>query len=194
MGSGSFADYRQNMAHLEALDGISSPDPSRPIALPRLDWSYLFYGLSKNLPVSRIAALALGAAVFLWLVREALRVNPPANLTTTALFLPPLVCLGSLGVYHHQYDACLFFAPALLAYFVLGRPRTITWPLLLVAPLLLMILLLPIGRVQGVLESLMGLPGVTLLKLTFPVAFTMALGGCLAILRDRLHAVSVTNG
>jgi hypothetical protein len=182
MGTGSFADYRQNMAQLEALNNISSPDPSRPIALPRLDWTYLFYGLSKNLPVSRIAGFALSAAVFFWLLREGLRARTPPNVTTTTLFLMPLVCLGSLCVYHHQYDACLFFAPALLAYLVLGSPRTPTWPALLLAPLLLMILLLPIGRVQGVLYGLFGLPGVTLLKLTFPTAFTLALAGSLTIL------------
>lgn len=187
MGGGSFSGYRQNIAILEALDNISSPDPWRPIALPRLDWFYLIYGLSSNLRLARVLALAISAIVFLWLLREAMRDRSRPTLTRSALFLAPFVCFGSLCVYHHQYDACLFFAPALLACFLWPRRRAHFWVYVLFAPLLLEILFLPIGRVQSVLQSAWGLFGVGVLKLSFPVVVTLALVGSLLTLR--LHDV-----
>jgi len=189
MGGGSFSGYRQNIAILEALDNISSPDPWRPIALPRLDWFYLIYGLSSNLRLARILALAISAVVLVWLVREAQRDQSSPTLTRSALFLGPLVCFGSLCVYHHQYDACLFFAPALLACLLWPRRRAHFWVYMLFAPLLLEILFLPIGRVQSILESAWGLVGVGVLKLSFPVVVTLALVGSLVILR--LHDVEL---
>ena len=77
MGAGSLAEYRRNVAHLETIGHISSPDPWRPIALPRLDWVYLFYGVTGSLSVSRIASLATSALVFGLLLREGLRVRTP---------------------------------------------------------------------------------------------------------------------
>jgi hypothetical protein len=179
MGPGAFAHYRRNIGELETLTHISSPDPWRPIALPRLDWVSLFYGITADLTFARIAALAVGAACFLWLAWYAWRHPRPRDLRTTAVFLGATTCLGSLGVYHHQYDAVLFFAPVLLGLLLFDPKYRLSY--LLIAPLTAMLLVLPIGKAQGVLASVMGLTGVGLLKLSFPVAFTLALVGCLLL-------------
>ena len=180
MGAGSFAHYRRSIGELETIGHISSPDPWRAIALPRLDWVSLFYGITGDLTFARAATLAAAAACFLWLAWCAWR-NPRLNdLKSTAVFLGATTCLGSLAVYHHQYDAILFFAPALLGA-LLFDPKD-RWGYLLIAPLMAMILVLPIGKAQDVLASLMGLTGVGLLKLSFPVAFTLALIGCLVLI------------
>jgi hypothetical protein len=182
MGPGSFAHYQRSIGDLEAIGHISSPDPWRPIALPRLDWVSLFYGITEDLTFARGAALAVTAACFLWLAWQALRTPRPHDLRTMAVFLGATTCLGSLAVYHHHYDAILFFAPALLG--VLLFDWNDRWGYVLIAPLTAMILLLPIGKAQAVLAGIMGLTGVGLLKLSFPVAFTLALVGCLLLIRN----------
>jgi Glycosyltransferase family 87 len=180
MGPGSFEHYQRSIHELETIGHISSPDPWRPIALPRLDWVSLFYGITADLTFARTAALAAAAACFLWLAWCALRNPRPYDLRATTAFLGATTCLGSLAVYHHQYDAILFFAPALLGALLFDAKDR--WGYLLIAPLLAMILVLPIGKAQDVLASLMGLTGVGLLKLSFPVAFTLALIGCLVLI------------
>jgi hypothetical protein len=186
LGPASFATYQHNVAALTDVGDINSPDLWRPVALPRLDWMPLLYSLTDNMPFARAAALALSAASALWLAWYGFRTRHESELRTTALFLGALVCLGSLGVYHHQYDAILVIAPALLV--ILsglrpdGRYDVKYW---LSAPLLLMILLLPIGKTQNVLQSALGLTGVGLLKMCFPVAFTLALISCVLLLRSQ---------
>jgi hypothetical protein len=180
MGGDAFAHYRRNIGELEQLGHISSPDPWRPIALPRLDWVSLFYGITENLTFARGAALATAAVCFLWLAWCAWRNPRPRDLRTTAVFLGATTCLGSLGVYHHQYDAILFFAPVLLGLLLFDRQYR--WGYALITPLTAMILVLPIGKAQTLLASILGLTGVGLLKLSFPVAFTLALGGCFLLI------------
>lgn len=183
MGPTAFADYRQNVGGLEAFGNINAPDPWNPLSLPRLDWTSLFFGMTGHLSLARVVSLGLSGLVALWLLREGLRVRDPLSLRSTALFLPPLVCLGSLCVYHHQYDAALFFAPAMLSAFVLGREQQPRWALYLALPLVAMILVLPIGFVQNLItNSPLGWRGVGLLKLSFPVAFSLALIGSLVVL------------
>ena len=182
MGSGALREYRQNVGQLEAFGNINAPDPWNPISLPRLDWTSLIYGLTANLKVAHLASLVLSALLALGLLWLGFRAANPKSLRTTALFLPPLVCLGSMCVYHHHYDACLFFAPALLAYFNLGDELRPKWALLLAAPLLLMILVLPIGVVQRLANDAFGVRGIGLLKLSFPIATNLMLAGSLALL------------
>jgi hypothetical protein len=135
------------------------------------------------LPASRIANLICAAAVALWLLREGLRTATPPSLPSTTLFLSALVCLGSLCVYHHQYDACLFFAPMLLVWFGAPSLRNPPWAVWLTLPFALIIAILPIGVVQHVIEATLGVHWVGLLKLSFPVAITLALAGSLVMLR-----------
>ena len=189
MGGGALATYRHNVAIFEALGvpgNINGPDPWLGVSLPRLDWVFLFYGVTGNLPLARLANLACSTLVALWLLREGLRVRGPLELSTAALFLTPLVCLGSLCVYHHQYDVALFFVPVLLTYFGPASLRKPSWALALGLPLALIVALLPIGAVQHVIEVTLGSHWVGLLKLTFPVALTLALAGSLVLLRRHL--------
>jgi hypothetical protein len=170
LGPDSFAGYRKNVAMLEDISQISSPDPWRPVALPRLDWVSLAYGFTGNLTLSRVISLTLGMAFSLWLFREWRRNSNALSPTNTALFLPALVCLSSCAMYHHQYDAIMFFAPAFIVWICLER--RITPAIVLCAPLLAMIVAL-------------GLFGVGLLKLSFPIAFTLALVGSMLNLSGR---------
>jgi hypothetical protein len=186
MGPDSFAAYQRSIRVLGNLSDINSPDLWRPVALPRLDWMPLFYTATANMTLANVVALALSGACFLWLAWQALRSPRPDELSTTALFLGALVCLGSLAVYHHQYDAILFFAPVLVALLADGvRIRRDDLRYWLAAPLLLMILLLPIGKAQAVMAGAVGLVGVAVVKLAFPVAFTLALVGCLLLISSR---------
>jgi hypothetical protein len=185
MGGNAFATYRHNVQVFEALNSvnINGPDPWLGVSLPRLDWVFLFYGVTRDLPASRIANLICAAAVALWLLREGLRTATPPSLPSTTLFLSALVCLGSLCVYHHQYDACLFFAPMLLVWFGAPSLRNPPWAVWLTLPFALIIAILPIGVVQHVIEATLGVHWVGLLKLSFPVAITLALAGSLVMLR-----------
>jgi hypothetical protein len=84
-------------------------------------------------------------------------------------------------VYHHQYDAILFFLPVLIGGLCFdGTVRVGMW---LTAPLLAIILLLPIGTAQVMLGNHFGMTGVAMVKLVFPIAFTLALIGCLLLIR-----------
>jgi len=183
MGTTAFNDYRQSVATLEAFGNINTPDPWNALSLPRLDWTYLFYGLSGNLTLAKLATLGLSGVVSLWLLKEGFFSRQPPTLQETTLFLAPLVCLGSLCVYHHQYDACMVFCPAILALLVFGKRPRPAWAGLMTLPLLTMILILPIGLAQRFASALLGPVGVGLLKLSFPIAFTAALIGSIAMLR-----------
>jgi Glycosyltransferase family 87 len=181
MGTGSFQSYQRSIAVLGELGNIDSPDLWQGFARPRLDWVALFYTLTGNLTVSRATALALTGACALWLMWFAFRCPRPDEPRTTAAFLGALVCLGSLGVYHHQYDLVVFFAPALLGLLLVHGQHLAAYAL--TVPLVAMMLVLPIGKAQDLLQRVVGLPGVGLLKLSFPVAITLALVGCLLLCR-----------
>jgi hypothetical protein len=177
MGTSSLAAYRRSVATFNDMASINSPNPWSLVSLPRLDWLSLFYGLSANLHVAQLMSLACSIVASLWLLRQFPRVRPPPNLLMTSMFLTPLLCLGSLAVYHHQYDLCLFFAPVLLVYFGPLQLRRPSWTVPLLMPLLVMIALLPIGAVQHAIQSIVGDRAVGVLKLAFPVAVTLAFFG-----------------
>jgi hypothetical protein len=184
MGAGAFGDYRRSVAAFEAVDdstNINSPNPWTPVSLPRLDWVNLFYGVTSNISFARAASLVSSALVALWIAREGLRAQRPFDLSTIGRFLAPLVCLGCLCVYHHQYDLCLFFAPLLLVIFdpALKKP---TWAIVLIWPLALIMLFMPIGTAEHIAETVLGFRGVGLLKLSFPASLSLALAGTLVVL------------
>jgi len=182
MGADALPDYRASVGKLEAFGDINSPDPWNVVSSPRLDWTSLLYGTTGNLPFARLGTLALTGLVCLWLLREGLRERAPRSLEATALFLPPLVILGCLCVYHHHYDSCLYFAPVLALYLVFGWQRLRNWGFFLLLPPLLLMLVLPFGKAQDLVNSVFGLRGVGLLKLSFPIAFSGALVGSLLLL------------
>ncbi len=192
MGRSSFHDYQASIGKLEALGDINSPDPWNLNTSPRMDWTSLFYGLSGNLPASRLATLALAGLVSLYLFVEALRIRDPLSVRSSALFLGPLVCLGSLCVYHHHYDSSLFFAPVLVLYFVFGWQHLKGLALWLLLPILAMMLVLPVGLAQTLANMVCGERGSGLIKLAFPVFFSLALAGSLLLLRNPPRGLSQT--
>jgi hypothetical protein len=103
-------------------------------------------------------------------------------------FLGPVVCLGSLCVYHHHYDANACFAPLLLL--GLLRPDVPRWTYLAWLPLAFVLLLLPLGIVENMLVRVVGGVGPPLLKLSFPVIVSLALAGSLASLKPQLKPTS----
>jgi hypothetical protein len=177
MGPDSIAEYRRSIAVLGGVGTIDSPDLWAGFARPRLDWVALFYSLTRDLTVARVTALTLAAACGLWLMWFALRRSRADDPQVTAPYLGALVCLGSLSVYHHQYDIVLFFAPLLLGVVLFDRRHLAAYSLTL--PLIVLMLFLPIGKAQEVLQRALGSTGPGLLKLSFPVATTLALAGCL---------------
>jgi hypothetical protein len=187
MGSLAYPAYRRSVADFDALGegNINSPDPWSVVARPRLDWVTLFYGIGHNLRAARLASLLCSAFVVTWLLRVALRRRARHTASGTSAFLAPLLCLGSLCVYHHHYDLCLFFAPLIIAVLGASDLRRPIWAVMLAMPLVAIILFLPIGPAQALAESLLGLRGVGLLKLAFPVALTLALVGSMGILGRR---------
>jgi hypothetical protein len=160
------------------------PDPWQAVSLPRLDWTYLFYGITLDFGLSQALTYLLSGIVGLFLLREMLRARDARSVQATNGFLAPMICLGCLAVYHHHYDLSLFFAPALLLLF----DRTLKyrdWTIALMMPLVLIILLLPVGRLQGMFALIDESRGPALVKLSFVVALSLALFGSLARLRNR---------
>jgi hypothetical protein len=185
-GQGALASFRENTAAFDSIalpHNINSPDPWQVFSSPRLDWVYLFYGASGNLPISKLLSLVCAGLVAAWLFWEGLRTRENPPLAVTTLFAAALVCLGSLCVYHHHYDACLLFAPLILIALGSDSVRKPSWALLLTLPLALMITIMPIGVLQSVIEASLGQHWIGLLKLSFPVCFTLSLWGLLVILR-----------
>jgi hypothetical protein len=111
MGAGSFAGYLHNIAGVESFGDINSPDPSEVYSIPRVDWIYLFYGLTRSSQFSRIACLLVAVLALLWLARDAVRLKAPFTLSELGLVLSALVCVGSAAVYHHHYDLLPFVVP-----------------------------------------------------------------------------------
>jgi hypothetical protein len=177
-GLAAVADYRLNIASMEAITDINTPDPWLPLSIARLDWIYLFYGLTQNLALARTLALALAASVALFLTQEAMRVRRAPNLETTAAFLAPLVYLTLLCVYHHHYDSSLVLVPLIL--FIFSEPgtapRTSRW---LAVPLLLLITLVPVATTQQLVVRCFGMSKMGVLNMLFPISTSLALAGSL---------------
>jgi hypothetical protein len=188
LGEGSIGDYIANIEGVDSLTNgtnINMPSPWAGISLPRTDWTFLLYGLTGNYGVARLWSLVGGALLALYLLFLGIRTREPHSRLTGAAFLGPLICLGTVCVYHHQYDLCLFVVPILIAYFCAKVTPIPSLTLVLTAPLVVMLLALPIGALQGWLESRFGPVGFAFLKLSFPIAVTLALFGLLVDLRQR---------
>lgn len=185
MGPGALGHYRLGMGVVEALDDINTPNPWLRISIPRLDWKYLLYGLVPDVTLAQLGSLALAAATSAWLAWFALKIwrkREPPSLELLTPFVAAVVCLGSLCVYHHQYDVCLFLVPVLMTLHGPTRrslPRA-AW--LLTLPLLVMMAILPIGKVQSVLVSSFPPSSIGLFNMSFPLSLSLALAGALTAL------------
>jgi hypothetical protein len=181
-GMSALHAYQHNIQGLELLDDINSPDPWRLVALPRLDWIFLLYGVTGNLPLARLGTLLLGAAVGLFLLWQVRRVRQP-ELTTTAVVLLVLVCLTNTVVYHHHYDVSLIAAPLVLWWAVSSRPVLPSRAIMLAVPLLVIVTFWPVATLHHFALDRFGPIGWGLMNLVYPVVTTLAMIGGLVMLR-----------
>jgi hypothetical protein len=180
-GLTAFHAYQHNISGLEAIDDINTPDPWRLISVPRLDWIYLFDGITRQLAVARLLTLVFAAATGAFLIWQMRRFRAPVAVETTAAFLGVLVCLANSVVYHHHYDISLIVAPALVWYFGAKRLREPRWANYLMLPLLLMAAFWPVAMMQHLVLRFLGPIGWGLMDLLFPLSVTAAMAGALAV-------------
>jgi hypothetical protein len=185
-GWSALSDYRSGISTLESFGTVNSPDPWDPQSSQRLDWPYLFNGLSGHLEASRMLAIVAFALVCAWLLRKSQYIQRPVSLDVTAAFLVPLVCLSVVCIYHHHYDIMPLLVPFLIMFarFDQVRPFRNRWAVCLIAPLLAMMALLPIAFGQRLAIELVGPVGQGLFNLLLPVATTLTLVGSLVIVRQ----------
>jgi len=188
-GRDALQGYRDNMKVVESLHQINTPDPWDPISIPRLDWTYLLNGLSGQLAASRALGMALSVATALWLAYAAWRVGRPPSLRALGAFLSAFVCLGTLAIYHHQYDVSLFVAPLLLLCLTPRELGESPWATRLLLPLAAIAALLPVGKVQQLLRSHFGDGAVGLMNVAFPIATSLALIGSVLLVQHYLQKV-----
>ena len=185
-GWSAVVDYRANVSAMEAIADINTPDPWFPHSIARLDWIYLFYGLSRNLVLARFAAALLTLVTALFIAREFLRLRTPPDLGTTTAFLAPLVYLTLLCVYHHHYDSSLVLVPVLLL--GLLTPKSLTRTSVgLALPLVVLITLVPVATTQHLIVRLFGESKMGVLNLLFPITTSLALVGSIIMLRDTVN-------
>jgi hypothetical protein len=185
-GAVALAAYRENVGRTEALDNLNTPDPWLAIGVPRLDWTYLFYGLGGNLQVARIGSYVVTALAGLWWLYEARRrARRPPDVTLVAIFSAPVICLSMLSVYHHHYDVALMIVPLLMS---LPRYRELRprWALPLLLPLIALMALLPTERSARFAVEHFGESARGIVHLMFPVSLTLTLIGTLIILHRYL--------
>jgi len=169
-------DYKMNIATVEALGDINTPDPWAPISVPRTDLSYLAFGVLRNLPLARtLAQLAcvVIAVVLIWL---AWRLGPHPTLRQAFGYLLVGTCLGAAAVYHHHYDWAVLIAPLLLGCLLQERSGLKRTDWLLLSPMCAMLAFLPIALAQRLLIDAFGSRGVVLLNFSFPVLTLVGIG------------------
>jgi Glycosyltransferase family 87 len=192
-GSAALGAYRTGLGRLESFGAVNSPDPWDPQSSPRLDWHYLFNGLSGHLQASRVLAYILFAVVCLWLVRRSRYIQPPVSIDqppisidVTVAFLVPLVCLSVLCIYHHHYDISPLWVPLIILFARLGeyRPGQNRWALSLMAPLIVMMAFLPIALGWQTAVRVIGPAGWGVFNMLLAAATTLMLVGSLLIVRQ----------
>jgi hypothetical protein len=172
-GSDAISAYRSNMAVVEAIDNINTPDPWVAFAPPRLDWSYLLFGLTRSLLASKVLAVATSAVLLVYLYVKAGRLSRPSGEFDPTYFMMPLVCLALLSVYHHHYDLVLATVPVLIAWLSAPERGPALRPYSL--PLLVIMAVVPIGVMQNLLGQRSSDLYIGLFHLAFPLALTLAL-------------------
>jgi hypothetical protein len=176
--------YRANIAIVERPNDINTADPFDLMSIPRLDWSYLLTGLTGHVSLARALSLALCVSMAAWIAYAALRTGVPKDLRTLAVFLCGFVSLGTVAVYHHQYDAALFVVPFLLLALTQARRKESHTGLWLMFPLALLVTLLPIARVEIFLIQQFGLVSVGYFNMAFPVTVTLTTLGSLLMIAE----------
>jgi hypothetical protein len=192
-GMAAFHDYRASLGLVEGFNDINTPDPWDPVSVPRIDLTYLVYGLTGKLGLAQAAAKVFALLVGLLLLLAALRAWKAPSLAHVAPYLLVSTCLGSAIVYHHHYDLVVVLAPLLLLALSRERPKLGPVAAWLLAPLWLMLVALPIGTTHDLLIRLFGDRACALLNLSMPIASLLALGVGLRLLWLELRAPSVVS-
>jgi hypothetical protein len=188
-GINAVHQYLTGMAGWEQLGTIDTPDPWDTQEIPRLDWTVLVDGVTRDVQLSHALGTVIAVLVALWLLKEFRWIGRPTSLSITAAFLAPLVLLSLESTYHHHYDACLMVIPIVI---FIGGWRELrlghqAGAVLLLAPFAMLITVLPIAGAQQVLLRAFGDLGLGLLNLGFPLATTLAMLGSLLILRQTVQ-------
>lgn len=185
-GTAAFSAYTQGLAGLEALGSLNTPDPWDPMSSPRLDWTYLYTGLTGAPDIGKRLSQVTTLLVAIWLSWSAWRLRRRLDRQVTATILLAVTCFGILCVYHHHYDLSVAFVPLMmLAIMHLGgiiQLPTSFW--VLVGPVAVIMTLLPIATSQRILLSLGGPTASGYMNIAFPISVTLALiASCLELRR-----------
>jgi Glycosyltransferase family 87 len=188
-GLAAFSAYAQGVAGLEALGSINTPDPWDVMSSPRADWTYLYKGLIGDPQIGKRLSLATTVLVAIWLLWLGWRLRDRLEGQVTATFLLAVTCFGLLCVYHHHYDVSAALVPLMmLGILHLGGNKLPPSFLLLTAPLVAIVALLPVALMQRLLASLGGPSAVGYMNIFFPASITLALlAGCLHLTRLQSH-------
>lgn len=165
----AFRQYSANIGLVEAMGDVNTPDPWELVSVPRTDLIYLFYGLLRDLPLSRVLTKVASGAVGLALVWLAFRIGPRPPLRQLFAYLLATTSLGLLVVYHHHYDLAVIIAPLLLLAVARQRLSLSRLDYALLCPLLIALAFLPIHQAQRLLIALLGPQGVAVLNFAFPL-------------------------
>jgi hypothetical protein len=182
-GFAAVTAYRAGTATLEVRGGVNTPDFWERVSIPRVDWTYLGTGLTGNFNFARVVALLVGGALCLFLLLACLRTAQPPSLVDSCRIMLAGTFVGLVMAYHHHYDLTMLI-PGLLLAFLLRRELGLTWNRWVTwsfAPLVLMMLFLPVGWTPNQAFRLIGDRGPGLFNVTFPLATTFGLAGSLAL-------------
>ena len=175
--------YVSNMAVVEGMGDINTPDPWQMISIPRLDWVYLAYGITRQLLLSRLLAPLTCLACLAYLLWKGLKLGTPPRNETTEAYLMPLTCLTLLAVYHHHYDLSLAAVPLLVTGLRGGKAALLDRRNLLLLPMVGLMALAPVGLLQTALYQVSAL-AVGVVRLSFPIALTLTLWVSLRHIRE----------
>jgi hypothetical protein len=174
-GMEAWTAYANNMAIVEAMDGINTPDPWRMISIPRLDWVYLAYGITGHLPISRLLALTACLVCLSYLFWKGLRSGSLPTKQLMDAYLTPLTCLTLLAVYHHHYDISLMLVPLLVTALTEGKSAFFKRRNIWLLPMIGLMAAAPVGFAQTALATGFSPVAAGVFRMCFPIVLTLAL-------------------
>jgi hypothetical protein len=192
-GMVAWQDYRDSLHLVESFNDINTPDPWDPVSVPRIDLTYLVYGLTGWLHLAQAAAKGLAVLIGVALLLGAARAWKAPSVSQLAPYLLVATCLGSLIVYHHHYDMVVVLAPLLLFSLSRDTARVDGAQAWLLAPLWFMLLCLPIGQGHDLLIRWLGPSGCAVMNLSMPIAMLLGLVAGLRALWQELRAPSTVS-
>jgi hypothetical protein len=183
-GLAALRAYTEGVGALEVPGSINTPNPWDPASSPRIDWTYLYMGLTGDLQLAKRLSLLTTVLIGSWLLWSMWRLRDSLDKRKIACMLLALTSLGMLCVYHHHYDLSAVLVPLLMlgALHWTGDFHLPAGFLLLVGPLVAMATLLPLAMVQRLLFSLGGPTASGYMNIAFPACVTLALAASCLLL------------